>query len=140
MDSYFKLCRAREELDRIRLEAKRLLTFITDEELFLRKSLASLTATNPDLAFQLDRRLTLFTSINHIHYERLRLFGIRDNSAPGLIPGKAKFTSNLITSMDLDGELQLDGDGDSEEGSGSEVSDAGVENMNLALDALELCD
>ncbi|KAF7371636.1 hypothetical protein MVEN_00019100 [Mycena venus] len=51
MDTYFKIKRAREEIDRLNIEICQLVTYIKDEKEFLLSKEAEVRQTDPDLAF-----------------------------------------------------------------------------------------
>ncbi|KAK7001735.1 hypothetical protein R3P38DRAFT_3326661 [Favolaschia claudopus] len=51
MDTYFKIERAKEEIERLNVEIRRLVTYIKDEREFLLKKVAELQETDPQLAF-----------------------------------------------------------------------------------------
>ena len=53
MDSYFKLLRAHEEIDRLNVEVRRVATQLRDEDHYLRTREAALQPTNPSLAHQI---------------------------------------------------------------------------------------
>ncbi|KAF8153713.1 hypothetical protein K438DRAFT_1987421 [Mycena galopus ATCC 62051] len=55
MDSYFKILRAREEIKCLNIEIQRVVTWINDEDLFLRKKEEQYKASNPHLAVQISR-------------------------------------------------------------------------------------
>jgi hypothetical protein len=55
MDSYFKILRAREEIKRLNIEIKRVVTWIEDEDWFLRKMEEKLKETNSLLAVQVSQ-------------------------------------------------------------------------------------
>ncbi|KAG1842318.1 hypothetical protein C8R48DRAFT_679067 [Suillus tomentosus] len=52
MDLYFKMCRAREEIQWLNVEVRRLVTYIRDEEKYLRACEGQLKAVSPTLAHQ----------------------------------------------------------------------------------------
>ncbi|KAG1900426.1 uncharacterized protein F5891DRAFT_1128589 [Suillus fuscotomentosus] len=52
MDLYFKMCRAREEIQQLNVEVRRLVTYIQDEEKYLRACEGQLKAVSPTLAHQ----------------------------------------------------------------------------------------
>jgi hypothetical protein len=52
MDSYFKVLRAAEEIERLNVEVPRLMTFMRDEEAYLLAKERELASTNPVLAHQ----------------------------------------------------------------------------------------
>ncbi|KAJ7794688.1 hypothetical protein B0H14DRAFT_3093737 [Mycena olivaceomarginata] len=55
MDSYFKILRAREEIQHLNIEIKRVITWIDNEDRFLRKKEEELKETDPLLAVQVTR-------------------------------------------------------------------------------------
>ncbi|KAJ7803384.1 hypothetical protein B0H14DRAFT_3091989 [Mycena olivaceomarginata] len=55
MDSYFKILRAREEIQRLNIEIKRVVTWIDNEDRFLRKKEEELKETDPFSLFRLGR-------------------------------------------------------------------------------------
>ncbi|KAG1869718.1 hypothetical protein C8R48DRAFT_746887 [Suillus tomentosus] len=52
MDLYFKMCWAREEIQRLNIETRRLATYIQDEDIYLRRCEDQLKDANPALAHQ----------------------------------------------------------------------------------------
>ncbi|TFK67055.1 hypothetical protein BDN72DRAFT_749260, partial [Pluteus cervinus] len=54
--SYFKICRSREELTRLNVEIRRLLTSISDEETTTLNVITTLNNTNPALASEVKRQ------------------------------------------------------------------------------------
>jgi len=52
-DQYFKIERAREEIVRLNIEIRRLITYIVDETIFLKTKEESLAGGNPRLAHQI---------------------------------------------------------------------------------------
>ncbi|KAF8198229.1 hypothetical protein K438DRAFT_1584329, partial [Mycena galopus ATCC 62051] len=71
MDSYFKILRAREEIKRLNIEIKRVVTWINDEDLFLRKKEEEYNQSDPPLAFQIQismyRQRCARSDTNHMH-------------------------------------------------------------------------
>lgn len=53
MDGYFKLLRAEEEITRLNIEIRRLLTFMRDEDTFLSANEKEVGLTDPALAYQI---------------------------------------------------------------------------------------
>jgi hypothetical protein len=53
MDTYFKLLRAREEIDRLNVEIQRVATHLRDEDYYLRKCKEKSCFTDPALAHQI---------------------------------------------------------------------------------------
>ena len=55
-DLYFKMCRAKEEIQRLNVEIRRLVTYIHDEERYLRECESQLKQLHPGLARQVAQR------------------------------------------------------------------------------------
>ena len=70
--TYFKTCRAREELQRLNIEVRRLQAFIREEAAHMDTVIERLSVDNPSLADELRYRWTLCSSINSLHLQRLR--------------------------------------------------------------------
>ncbi|KAF8181741.1 hypothetical protein K438DRAFT_2169043 [Mycena galopus ATCC 62051] len=88
MDSYFKILRAREEIKRLNIEIKRVVTWINDEDLFLRKKEDEYRELDPALAVQISRyRLRRARSdTNHMHrfWALAKLPGFTGSVSPGV--------------------------------------------------------
>ncbi|KAF8180065.1 hypothetical protein K438DRAFT_1977033 [Mycena galopus ATCC 62051] len=69
MDSYFKILRAREEIKRLNIEIKCVVTWIDDEDLFLRKKEEEYKQSDPSLTFQISlyRQRRARSDTNHMH-------------------------------------------------------------------------
>ncbi|KAJ7430044.1 hypothetical protein B0H11DRAFT_2180943 [Mycena galericulata] len=80
MDSYFKIERAKEEIQRLNIEIRRFVTYMRDEREFLVKKEAEVRAENPDLAFFRGR-------FDNIHMRRLE--GLKKKLGP-------RFTGTLV--------------------------------------------
>lgn len=72
MDQFFRLDRAKEELDRLNVEIPRLITFIQDEEDFLRMAERELKVQDPAIAYQVSLRRHRFELANRDHLRRLQ--------------------------------------------------------------------
>ena len=71
MNTYFKICRAREEIIRLNVETRRLLTFMEDEERFLDTCAQQLMDTEPQIGFQVQRIQHRRHLVNLQHRTRL---------------------------------------------------------------------
>jgi len=71
MVKYFKLCRAREEIVRLNVEIRRLLTSIHDETIHHNQTIKLLTQSNPHLTVELQLRWQLRKAVNELHIQRL---------------------------------------------------------------------
>lgn len=117
--AYFKLARAREEINRVNVEARRLRTFIEDEEEDLLWHVERLQATNPALSYQLRKRRTSLVAVNHIHRRRLTALeglegysgiptrGVRVGCAER--PRRATPASSSSMALDADDDSQSEG-------------------------------
>ncbi|KAE9391994.1 hypothetical protein BT96DRAFT_831189, partial [Gymnopus androsaceus JB14] len=74
MTQFFKFIRAEEELARIHVEVKRLLTYMDDEELTIRRTATELEPDNPALALQLRLHWRERSRFDSLH--RSQLFAI----------------------------------------------------------------
>lgn len=84
---YFGILRAKEEIVRLDIEIKRLITFMIDEHVDYCKAISSTALFDPALARELSRRWTYHTKINESVVERLvkasRLPGFSGSLFPG---------------------------------------------------------
>lgn len=70
---YWKIERAHEEILRLNVEARRLLTYLGDEENILESLHSRLETTNPFLAHQVANELRYLRNINQNHFHRLQI-------------------------------------------------------------------
>ncbi|KAG1780720.1 hypothetical protein EV702DRAFT_1023402 [Suillus placidus] len=88
MDLYFKMCRAREEIQRLNIEIRRLATYIRDEDNYLRRCEDQLKDANPALAHQITLHRNIRGRFNSRHLKRLydisRLTGFSGMIVPGI--------------------------------------------------------
>ncbi|KAI6015899.1 hypothetical protein BKA83DRAFT_4060676 [Pisolithus microcarpus] len=52
MDQYFKVCRAEEEIKRLNVEIRRIITYLRDEDRYVKACIAQLEVSHPPLAHQ----------------------------------------------------------------------------------------
>jgi hypothetical protein len=110
---YFKLCRAREEIQRLNVEVCRLLTFICEETEHTEQVIEQLSIDDPPLADELRKRWSLRSSVNAVHLQRLKILQSKayytgrqdyDDTA-----GVLQFTSNSdsqgITQLEQDDQI-----------------------------------
>ncbi|KAF8332131.1 hypothetical protein F5887DRAFT_845973, partial [Amanita rubescens] len=69
-DQFFKLHRAREEIKRLDIEIRRVITYIQDEEHFLEDQEARLCDMNPELAHQIALYRREHGRSNNLHKKR----------------------------------------------------------------------
>jgi hypothetical protein len=100
MDTYFKILRAEEELKRVRIKVKRLITFISDEEELLSNCIHELLGRGEGpLALQLKHRFEILASVNNDLLSRIELMAQKQGSpiTTGTVkapPGDAPDTSH----------------------------------------------
>ncbi|KAL0564922.1 hypothetical protein V5O48_017110, partial [Marasmius crinis-equi] len=71
LDGYHQLQRAREEIDRVHVEVRRLMTWMRDEESYLAKKLEEYQEKDPNLAHQIRRYSQRRGRAFDVHRERL---------------------------------------------------------------------
>jgi hypothetical protein len=72
LDTHFKILRAREEIERLNVEVRRVATQLHDEDLFLRTQEDIINAINPPLAHQIAVYRMVRGRFNSHHIRRLR--------------------------------------------------------------------
>ncbi|KAJ7828578.1 hypothetical protein B0H14DRAFT_3088219 [Mycena olivaceomarginata] len=72
MDTHFKILRAKEEIQRLNIEIRRLVTYIRDERDFLVAKEEEIRETDPDLAFFVHRYRMERGRFDDTHMKRLR--------------------------------------------------------------------
>lgn len=145
MDTYFKMCRAREEIDRLNIEIRQVATYLRDESRFLSDCEVQVQGYDPALAYQIHLHRMERGRFNIIHTRRLieisRLGGFTGSILPGIAveTGKGASASKPIiqrpipeTPVVIDQELnsalqqhqsQEEEDDDEEEDEGAEDED-----------------
>ena len=99
----FKMCRAREEIQRLDVEIRRLVTYIRDEDKYLRQCEDQLKDANPALAHQIAIYRSARGRFNSRHLKRLhdisKLVGFSGTLAPGIStsvgPGESASVPNV---------------------------------------------
>lgn len=87
MDLYFKMCRAQEEISRLNIEIRRLVTCIRDEDNYLRTCEDQLKFTSPALAHQLAIHRNTRGRFNARHLKRLHDISTLPGFSGTLLPG-----------------------------------------------------
>lgn len=113
---YFKLCRAREEIQRLNVEVRRLLTWIQDEKKHTEQIIERLSVNEPLLADELRKRWTLRSSVNAAHLQRLKILqqedyytGPRDcGEATGAL--QRTYSDGITANDQITAEIQQDED------------------------------
>ncbi|KIO01172.1 hypothetical protein M404DRAFT_28898 [Pisolithus tinctorius Marx 270] len=88
INMYFKLCRAKEEVVRLNVEIRRVVTYLIDEDRYLRACEALYQDTNPALAYQISRYRAIRSRFTPLHLRTLEkishLPGFRGTLTPGI--------------------------------------------------------
>jgi len=89
MDLYFKMCRAREEIQRLNIEIRRLVTYVRDEEKYLCECESRLKAIHPGLAHQVSRQRNVCGRFTLKHLKRLGDMISLPGFSGTLVPGES---------------------------------------------------
>lgn len=97
MDTYFKMCRAREEIERLNVEIRRVATYLRDEDRFLSDCEVQVRDFDPALAHQIYLHRMERGRFNILHARRLieisRLGGFTGSISPGIAVDTGKGAS-----------------------------------------------
>ena len=106
IDHYFKLERAREEIQRLNVEIARVVTYIRDEDKFLRSKEAEVILVNPGLARQVKIHRMERGRFNAQHMERFRKLASLPGFSGTIIPGTSielgRDVQSVQNTMDVD--------------------------------------
>jgi uncharacterized membrane protein YccC len=93
MDLYFKMCRAQEEIVRLNIEIRRLVTYIRDEDHYLHACEAQMMPLEPALAYQIGaRRLACGRANGHL-LQRLTDIAELPGFSGCILPGESSKSS-----------------------------------------------
>ncbi|KAG6895499.1 hypothetical protein C0992_000999 [Termitomyces sp. T32_za158] len=145
MDHYFKMERAHEEIQRLNVEIRRVITHMQDEEGFLLSKEESLRTSNAALAFQVQRYRGERTRFYKVHRRRFKKLSRNPLFTGSIIPGTPLDQSLLLdnheTAMHVDEPPVTSNEGDNDDDSEEEddEEDGKITEKEVA-DALEaLC-
>lgn len=134
MDQHFKILRAQEEITRLNVEIRRLVTYIHDEEGFLKRKEDEFEADDPHLAHQILLYRLERGRFNDQHMARLRVLSRIEGFTGSLTPGVGELTvkddDGLRAAMDVDGSIS-DGEEDEQEDDEGEDGDDLALNMQM---------
>jgi hypothetical protein len=106
IDKYFKLERAREEIQRLNIEIQRVITYIRDEDTFLRLKESELKETTPIMAHHIQRHRWEKARFNEQHFCRFRklasLPGFTGSIQPGVSTELHGGMNSTQTQMEVD--------------------------------------
>jgi hypothetical protein len=89
MDTYFKMRRAREEIQRLNIEIKRLATYLHDEGRYLMECEKQLQPLHPALAHQVALHHKVRGRFTAHHYRRLQEISMLDGFTGSITPGES---------------------------------------------------
>ncbi|KAJ6492318.1 hypothetical protein C8R45DRAFT_1096332 [Mycena sanguinolenta] len=87
MDRYFKILRAKEEIQRLNIEIKRVVTWIEDEDWFLRKKETEHKDIDPGLAVQISRYRQRRARSDYNHMQRFWALAKTPGFTGSVVPG-----------------------------------------------------
>ncbi len=93
MNSYFKIVRAREEIQRLNIEIRRVVTFLRDEDAFLAAKEAEVAKVDPLLAHQINQYRRLRNRFNDVHLGRFRKLATMTGFSGSISPGMSLDTT-----------------------------------------------
>ncbi|KAI5992520.1 hypothetical protein EDD15DRAFT_2388285 [Pisolithus albus] len=116
INTYFKLCRAEEEVVRLNVEIRRVVTYLVDEDRYLRACEALYQDANPALAYQISRYRTIRSRFTPLHLRSLekisRLSGFNGMLTLGIMCMDAVLSSPPVAADDGEDDADEDADED----------------------------
>ncbi|KAG1893006.1 uncharacterized protein F5891DRAFT_1131416 [Suillus fuscotomentosus] len=109
MDTYYKMQHAREEIQRLNIKVKRMVTYLRDEDLYLCKCEKQLQIIHPALAYQVSVHCNIYARFTEHHFCRLvsmsKLHGFTGSLSPGVTSEESPGAKNVEDGIvDLDDE------------------------------------
>ncbi|KIM59405.1 hypothetical protein SCLCIDRAFT_126248 [Scleroderma citrinum Foug A] len=138
INTYFKLCRAKEEVVRLNVEICRLVTYLVDEERYLRACKALYQDTHPALAHQISRCHAIcsrFTPLHLCSLEKIsHLPGFSRTLTPGIsvlhgpgdsasVPQRVPMDSSQSSPPVCTDDVEEDADEDANEDHGADLEE-----------------
>lgn len=107
MDQHFKIKRAREEIQRLNVEIRRVITHMVDEENYLLEQEESMHASDPVLAYHIGNYRLQRTRFSSLHLKRFSKLDGLEGFTGTLLPGVSidptlRTSSREANVMDLD--------------------------------------
>ena len=135
IDQYFKLECAQEEIQRLNVEIPRVITYIRDEDTFLRLKVSEIRDVNPGLACQVERHRLERGRYNERHMNRFHKLASMSGFTGSIQPGISVDRDERVQD-----EMEIDGGYNNEEdGEESEEDDQEDENiMSIVATVLSL--
>ena len=107
-DTYFKMERAREEIERLNVEIRRVITYMQDEELYLENQESAAKDVDPELAHQIYLYKMQQAHAHSLHLTRFRTLSVEHGFTGQVIPGyrvDATMQPAPQDSVDMDSDL-----------------------------------
>ncbi|KAG1805499.1 hypothetical protein EV424DRAFT_1474356 [Suillus variegatus] len=129
--------RAREEVQRLNIEVKRMVTYLRDEDLYLRECEKQLRTIHPALAYQVSVHRNIYARFTEHHFRRLvsmgKLHGFTGSLSPGVSSEESPGASGMVPVVTENVE---DGIADLDDEEGAEVD--GEEQSRILEDILQV--
>lgn len=137
--SFYKLQRAREEIERLNVEIRRLVTYIHDHRLQVEQILTDLRVLDPCIAHQLEKKYRMRRALDRVHLRRFQtlvaLDGFTGSCRVGLHVSKSSGAGQPRTEMSAD---ELDGDVEPQNGESGEFETGGeADELEHALEGTD---
>ncbi|KAG6826205.1 hypothetical protein H0H92_000724 [Tricholoma furcatifolium] len=87
LDQFFKMERAREEIHRLNIEIKRMITHMRDEEAFLAAKVRDIARTDEALAHQVNLHFEERTRFYDLHRRRFKQLATNPHFSGSIVPG-----------------------------------------------------
>ncbi|KAI6022186.1 hypothetical protein BKA83DRAFT_4463979 [Pisolithus microcarpus] len=112
INTFFKLCRAEEEVTRLNVEIHRIVTYLIDEDRYLRACEALYRDTHPTLAHQISIYHGIRSHFTPSHFHSLekisRLPGFSGTLTPGVSLSRGRGDSASAPNQDIDEDTEED--------------------------------
>ncbi|KAI5984422.1 hypothetical protein EDD15DRAFT_2375241 [Pisolithus albus] len=93
MDHYFKVCRAEEEIERLNVEVRRIVTYLRDEDRYMKACIAQLQIDHPPLAYQAQHYYNVRARFTSHHLRLLAEISGLHGFTGIILPGKSTKTN-----------------------------------------------
>jgi hypothetical protein len=124
IDQYFKLERAREEIQRLNVEIPRVITYVRDEDAFLQLKVSEIREANPGLACQVEKHRLERGRYNEKHMSRFCKLASMSGFTGSIQPGiSVDADEGVPAGMEIDIEYKAVDDGEESEEDDEEDED-----------------
>ena len=129
-DTFFKMERAREEIQRLNIEIRRVIMYMCDNELYLEKQEKAAKDKNPELAHQIFLYKMERARVKSLHMSRFQRLSVEPGFIGDVIPGYADVTTEAAPPGSLD-PASMDSESDSDE---DDIEDITYKVLSVSLD------